>query len=70
MSGEFVAIELEGARPKLTLNLGGRTTGNVRMDSTVNDNQWRELVVQRRGKRATIHLAKPGTDESIEEKVN
>ena len=68
MGGEFVAIELESGRPKLTLNLGGRTTDSVLLDAPVNDAQWRELAVQRLGKRATLRAGKPGTDEKAEEK--
>jgi hypothetical protein len=64
-----MGIEVAQGRPKLTMNLGGRTTGTVQLDSAVNDHQWRELAVQRRGKRATLRISKPGTDEAAEEKA-
>lgn len=69
LAGEFVGIEVAQGRPKLIMNLGGRTTGTVQLDTAVNDHQWRELVVQRRGKRATLRISKPGTDEANEEKA-
>ena len=67
-----MAIELEHERLKLTLNLGGRAANLLHMSTLVSDMQWCELAVQRRGKRATMRLSKPGgnSDEPDEEKVN
>lgn len=68
LSGEFVAVELENERPKLTVSLGPRSVGTVRLDSPVNDMQWRELVVKRLGRSATLAISKPGTEEQQEQK--
>ncbi|KAL7074923.1 hypothetical protein ACQ4LE_005689, partial [Meloidogyne hapla] len=70
LAGEFLGIELEHKRPKMTLNLGGRAASLLHMATPVNDMKWRELAVQRKGKRATMKLSKPGgnVDEPEEEK--
>lgn len=66
-----MAIELEHERPKMTLNLGGKSASLLQMSTPVSDMQWRELFIQRRGKSATMKLSKPGgnADEPDEEKV-
>lgn len=69
LSGEFIGIELRNERPMLTVSLGARSNGSVQLDTRVNDMQWRELVVQRMGRHATLGLSRPGTDERAEEKV-
>nr|CAD2195397.1 unnamed protein product [Meloidogyne enterolobii] len=60
LAGEFLGIELENERPKMTLNLGGKAANLSHLSTPVSDMKWRELVVQRRGKRALIKLSKPG----------
>jgi len=56
----------------MTLNLGGKAANLSHLSTPVSDMKWRELVVQRRGKRALIKLSKPGgnvEDGPDEEKV-
>ena len=66
LAGEFVAVELEGGRPRLVLNFGTEDSASVTLESDVSDKHWRELVVERIGNRASIRVTQPagngGTD--------
>uniref|UniRef100_A0A915EQH0 Laminin G domain-containing protein n=1 Tax=Ditylenchus dipsaci TaxID=166011 RepID=A0A915EQH0_9BILA len=68
IAGEFIAIELENGRPKLTLNFGRDAVSAV-LEVPVNDFHWREVIVERVGKRATIRVTKPRSDEFADEQT-
>ncbi|TMS36985.1 hypothetical protein L596_004022 [Steinernema carpocapsae] len=66
-TNDFIAVELENARLKLTIDLG-ESPMTIHLDQPVNDKQWREVIVERMGKLATFRVTKPGSEEIAEEK--
>uniref|UniRef100_A0A914HKE2 Uncharacterized protein n=1 Tax=Globodera rostochiensis TaxID=31243 RepID=A0A914HKE2_GLORO len=68
LSGEYIAVELDNERPKLTVSLGARSIGSTQLQTPVNDMQWRELAIKRMGRAVTFGISKPGMDERAEEK--
>ncbi|EYC06964.1 hypothetical protein Y032_0073g800 [Ancylostoma ceylanicum] len=64
---DYIAVEIEYGRPKITINLGEKPLVIV-LDTRVSDNQWRQLNVERIGKTATVKLYAPNSDQVEEEK--
>ena len=63
--GEYIAIELEQSRPKLSINFGNKEPITLLLSPKVNDCNWRELILSRVGKRATFKLTIPNSDEQF-----
>lgn len=66
---EFIAVEIENRRPKLTFALGGKEPASVTLDTEVTDHLWREIVVERVGKDAKFKLTHPNSERVAEEKT-
>jgi Laminin G domain/Laminin Domain II len=55
LAGEYIAVEVENSKPKLLVNFGRDTSSTV-LDAKVDDYHWREVVVERNGKRIEIKV--------------
>ncbi|KAH7694236.1 laminin alpha, partial [Aphelenchoides avenae] len=66
---EFIAVEVENRRPKLTFALGGKEPASITLDTEVTDHLWREIVVERVGKDATFKLTHPNSERFAEERT-
>ncbi|VDK63145.1 unnamed protein product, partial [Cylicostephanus goldi] len=64
---DYIAVEIEHGRPKVTINLGEKPIV-IPLNTPVNDNQWRQLSIERIGKVATVKLYAPNSDQVEEEK--
>ncbi|KIH51696.1 laminin G domain protein [Ancylostoma duodenale] len=64
---DYIAVEIEYGRPKITINLGEKPLVII-LDTRVSDNQWRQLNVERIGKTATVKLYAPNSDQVEEQK--
>ncbi|CAI5448656.1 unnamed protein product [Caenorhabditis angaria] len=64
---DFIAVELEYGRPKVTVDLGDAPIV-VKLDTPINDNQWRRIHVERIGKTVNVTISKPNSEELAETK--
>uniref|UniRef100_A0A8R1I6V3 Laminin-like protein epi-1 n=2 Tax=Caenorhabditis japonica TaxID=281687 RepID=A0A8R1I6V3_CAEJA len=66
-TADFVAAEIEYSRPKITVNLGDAPVV-VKLETPVNDGQWRRLTIERIGKTVNVTITKPNSVETAETK--
>uniref|UniRef100_A0A7E4ULG0 Laminin subunit alpha-1 n=1 Tax=Panagrellus redivivus TaxID=6233 RepID=A0A7E4ULG0_PANRE len=62
-SSEYIAFVVDEGKPKLIMNLGDGESAGV-LDVTVNDNQWREVIIRRAARNAVVEISKPQSDET------
>lgn len=58
---EYISIEIQDKRPKLTMNFGKDPIHGV-LNLNVADHHWRELVVERIGRTAIFKVTKPNEE--------
>lgn len=62
-------MELEGGLPKLVLNFGSPSPVVLALSADANDFAWHELAVKRVGRKATIKMTKPNSEEIADEQI-
>ncbi|CAJ0953978.1 unnamed protein product, partial [Mesorhabditis belari] len=65
---DYIAVEIEHKRPKISMNLGDGPTVAL-LEQSVNDNQWRKLHIERIGKTVTVTLYEPESEKFHEKKT-
>ncbi|CAD5215290.1 unnamed protein product [Bursaphelenchus okinawaensis] len=60
-STDFFAVEIDERKPRLIGSLG-RDVIDVVLDELVTDNQWRQLILDRRGKQVDFKISIPNND--------
>ncbi|KAI6239107.1 Laminin-like protein epi-1 [Aphelenchoides fujianensis] len=61
-SQDFVAVEIDQSRPRLIASLGSDIMELV-LEDRVSDNQWRQLMVERVGRKVDFRITKPNSKE-------